>query len=63
MNSPDCLRVLTGLADILAPLVKDLVRWSVATRPTHEVASYLAISNAPKFKAATERWQASQLSG
>ena len=56
----DCLRVLEGLADTLAPLVKDLIRHAIATRPTHDVEAYLKVANSEKFKRATALWQASQ---
>ncbi len=59
-ESEECLRVLKGLSDTLAPLVKDLIRHAVATWPTHDVAAYLEVANSEKFKRATALWQASQ---
>ena len=56
----DCLRVLEELSDTLAPLVKDLIRHAIATRPTHDVEAYLKVANSEKFKRATALWQASQ---
>ena len=58
----DSLRVLLGLSDVLAPLVKDLIRHYVSSRPSRDVEGYLLISNSEKFKRATALWQASQAS-